>query len=234
LCFGVVAYSGTQQGCHVVSDHPTSPRLSLVTPCPTIRSSFTAAEAATIEAICLRYDPDGPDPIESLGYAGSGALIAFAHGSPNNAPRLLHSGGRRRWVPLFPKRVTAGSRGHFAAHRAYFDTTARLRSMGQQRLAESARLSALPDQGKAMVLLLAALARGPRLDEAIAYRTGLTLLEIESLLRAATAFGWVDHRRRLTDAGRGQLEYVRAQPRPYGAIVRREEKVYFPRALRAP
>jgi hypothetical protein len=233
LRFRVVAYSGTEEGCRVVSRHQASPRLSLVTPCPTIRSTFNVTEAATIEAICLRYDPDGPDPVESLGYAGTGALIVFAHGCPNNAPRLLHRGRPGRWTPIFPERVTAGSRATFAAHRTYNDTTERLQSMGQQRLAESVRLSALPDDGKAMVLLLAALARGPRLDEAVASRTGLTLVEVEHLLRTAVIFGWIDHRRRLTDAGHGQLEHVRTRPRSNAALLPEEDMSYFPRSLRA-
>jgi hypothetical protein len=62
LRFGVVAYSGTEEGCRVLSRHPTSPRLSLVAPCPTIRSTFDGNEAATIEAICQRYDPPWTRP----------------------------------------------------------------------------------------------------------------------------------------------------------------------------
>jgi hypothetical protein len=234
LRFGVVAYSGTEEGCRVLSRHPTSPRLSLVAPCPTIRSTFDGNEAATIEAICQRYDPHGPDPVESLGYAGTGALIVFAHGCPNNAPRLLHRGRRGHWTPLFPNRVTASSRANFSTHRTHTETIERLMSMGQKRLAESVRLSALPDQGKAMVLLLAALARGPRLDEAVARRTGLSLLEVESLVRTAVTFGWIDHRRRLTNAGHGQLEHVRVRPPPNAPLLPKEEKLYFPRSLRAP
>jgi len=105
--------------------------------------------------------------------------------------------------------------------------------MGQQRLAQSVRISALPDQGRAMVLFLAALTRGPRLDEVVARRTGLTLLEVESLARIAITLGWIDDRRRLTDAGHGQLEHVRARPRSDAALLPEDEMPYFPGSLRA-
>jgi hypothetical protein len=233
LSFGVVAYSGTDEGRQVISHHPTSPQLNIVTPCPSIGNTFNRADAAAVTAMCMRYDPDGPDPVESCGYAGTGALIAFAHGCPNNAPRLLHRGRPGGWIPLFPRRTTGESRLNFSMRRTYSETLQRLQSMGQQRLAQGIRLSALPDNGRAMVLLLAALARGPRLNEAVARRTGLTLLEVEKLLRTATTFGWIDSRRRLTDAGHGQLEHVRAQPSSNGALLPEDEKPYFPRSLRA-
>jgi hypothetical protein len=233
LSFGVVAYSGTEEGCQFLSRHPTSPRLNRVALCPTIRSTFNGSEAATIEAMCLRYDPDGPDTMESLGYAGAGALIVFAHGCPNNAPRLLHRGRPGHWIPLFPKRVTAGLRANFSRYRTHNAAIESLMSMGQQRLAQSVRISALPDQGRAMVLFLAALTRGPRLDEVVARRTGLTLLEVESLARIAITLGWIDDRRRLTDAGHGQLEHVRARPRSDAALLPEDEMPYFPGSLRA-
>ena len=85
-----------------------------------------------------------------------------------------------------------------------------------------------------MVLLLAALARGPRLGEALSRCTGLNLIEVEALLSTATAFGWVElQSRRLTDAGRGHLNYVKYEPQTYGALLPEKDIMYFPRSLRA-
>lgn len=120
LLFEVVAYSATDAGHSALKAHPSHPSVSLVIPCPTIESEFDSLAVDRIRSLCIRYDPIDHKPVEALGFGGAGALIAFAHGCPNNAPRILHKKSTRkstRWKPLFPARVTASTRALFGDRR---------------------------------------------------------------------------------------------------------------------
>jgi len=168
-----------------------------------------------------------------LGYGGVGALVAFAHGCPNNVPQILYCASET-WTPLFPKRVTAASRRHFDGRRSVEFDAARLQEMRQQRLAESPSLSRMTENGRAMLLVLGALRQGPRIDEAVARRTGLTTIEVRSLLRLAGHFGWIDRSRHVTDGGIGQLDHARMKPKAYGPLLPEPKEPYYPKSLRAP
>ena len=89
LSIEVLAFSGTDRGIRVVRNHPSHPSVHIVMPCPTIGSEFPAEAVPEIQKLCMDYDPIDKDAVESLGYLGSGALIAFEHGVPNNVPRML-------------------------------------------------------------------------------------------------------------------------------------------------
>lgn len=233
--FDVVAYSSLDSGRKLVEAHPLGPHVTIVDPCPTIETAFTAAEALQIRNVCIAYDPVDRDPKEALGFEGGGALIAFAHSCPNNSPRLLHQGRPGRWLALFPKRVTAESREYFTDTDVMFTISRRLRAIGQDAIADAPALTALTGKSLAMVLLLAALRKGPRHHEAVAHRTGLTLVEIEQLLQDAHSNNWVDSLGRLTDAGRAHLAHVAApEARIYGALSEDEQLPYLPKSLRAP
>jgi hypothetical protein len=234
--FEVVAYSGTEKGCNEVRHHAASPEVRIVTPCPTIETVFDPVRAKRIKDLCERHDPVSRDPIASLGYGGVGALLAFAHGCPNNAPRILYSKRGRRWKPLFPRRVTASGVRAFAVNppTGTESIAERLTAMGHERLARSPWLSRISAQGRSIIVLLAALGRGPRLDDALAARTGLTLPEVHALLALVVEFGWVDAKRRLTDAGQSQLVHAKGQTTPYGELLPESDVPYYPRSLRAP
>jgi hypothetical protein len=231
--FRVIAYSATNRGHDRVLDHAAQPDVDLVIPAPTIDTEFSAPERAAVRSICMKYDPDGSDPIASIGYDGTGALLVFGHGCPNNCPRILHR-SKRSWKALFPQRVTAGSREHFKENRDAKTVAARLIRLGQRQLASSAWISRMTANGRAMVLVLAALRRGPRLDEALASRTGLTIPEVQSLIRTAIQFGWVDGQRHLTDKGAGQLAHLRRKQILKSALPNSEKSLYYPTSLRAP
>ena len=231
LSFEVLAFAGTPDGRAYVEDHPSAPRVSLVTSCPTVDSAFRGERHPAIRDLCVRYDPVGRDPIEALGYHGSGALIAFAHGAPNNCPRMLHSRGAR-WAPLFPKRVTSANRSTFVNDDADA-IRARLFAMRQARLAEALKLAALGPRSRANILVLAALANGPRHSEALSGRTGLTLFEVGSAIAQARKNGWIDRRRRLTDSGQAEIAAARRGERP-ASLPSQAKTLYFPTALRVP
>lgn len=227
LEFEVVAYSATVQGAARVRSHPARPRLNFVQPCPTIDTVFTASRLQRIKDLCIFHDPVKKDPIESLGYGGMGALIAFAHGCPNNAPRILHRTRKGRWVPLFPGRVTA------ASHIAIGSVAERLRALDTRNV-HSPWAGRVAKESEPMLELLTALKVGPRLDEALAARTGMTCAEVRSRLRIAAANGWIGKDRRLNDVGRAQLIHANFQRKPYGELLPSPVTPYYPKSLRSP
>jgi len=183
--------------------------------------------------VCVRYDPLDHDPKEALGFGGSGALIAFGHGCPNNAPRILHRTGRR-WSPLFPGRVTARAVAVFGDRRDDDTLIKRLTRLREKRLKRGRWLTKTSVEGRLMVLLLAAVRRGPRFDEALARKTSLTIPEVHALVKKAAKWRWIDERRRLTDMGFGQLIYVRALRESAPALPPEPEAPYYPTSLRPP
>jgi hypothetical protein len=236
--FGVIAYAATDEGSKRVKGHSCSPSLEIVRPCPTIRTEFTFERAEAIRELCIRYDPIDHDPVQSLGFNGLGALIAFAHGIPNNAPRMLYKqrkvGSRRPWTPLFPARITADLRRSFADEPDNAEILARLARLNQYRLSVSPMLERANSETARVLLVLAALMRGPRFDEAVARKTGLTIPETSRLITHLRSCGWIDDDRIPTDAGHAQLRHARdwrdriVEP-PHESI-----ELYYPQHLRAP
>jgi hypothetical protein len=235
LRFSVVAYSGTDDGGDLVRRHGCQADVTLVLPAPTVEGAFERHVGVRVRSLCIKYDPVDHHPSASLGYGGTGALIAFAHGCPNNAPRLLHAIGRSGWRPMFPGRVTADSTSAFGSIRDAETIAARVARLGEKRLATGAWITETSEEGRLMVALLASLARGPRTDEVLARRTGLTLPEVALYLARGAGAGWIAQDRRLTDAGIGELRHARAYQAPKKFVLPAEPaEPYYPTSLRAP
>jgi len=234
LSFGVIAYSGTNAGVKRVKHHNSNPTIDLVKPCPTIDSEFDKETSKRIKSLCIYYDPVDHDSIESLGYMGSGALIAFSHGCPNNMPRILHKPRKNIWKPMFPKRKTSAVRHIFGEKDNPNELKKRLDRLHQKRLAQGHWISKASKEGQKMLILLAALSRGPRFTEAIARKTGLTIPEIEILLEKAKQWRWVSSNSYLTATGKGQLSHARKIIGPDVKNGDGNKEMYFPKLLRAP
>lgn len=246
LQFGVIAYAMTQEGQARIERHACKPLTSCVQPCPTIFSAFSSAKADACARLCERYDPVGSD-INTfqdrlfLGFGGVGALMAFAHGAPNNTPRIFHKTSKRAngWTPLFPSRVTAGLPATGFGRSLRPETiTARLEALGNIVLAKSPAARGAPVEVKKRYLVLAALSRSHRGDNSLAIKTGLSTVEIKEVCRDLEGLGWIGERRVLTDAGLGQLRHLRrtvAQQRQrVDTDVETEKLPYYPTSLRAP
>jgi len=233
LRFEVLAYSATSIGEKYVTNHACHPAVYYVQPCPTIDTSFTRDAAKQIKALCVKYDPVDHDPSEALGHGGIGALLVFAHGAPNNSPRMLHKKGTG-WIPLFPARVTASVRAGFKRDTSLEGIVAGLKRMKQTRLSKSLWLIAAHPNARLLLLAMAALTKGPRFDEALARKTRLTIPEIKKLIDHAHSLGWIDERRRVTDEGYRQLEYAKSWRPRKSAIVFDINEFYYPQQLRAP
>ena len=230
IAFEVVAYAVTTDGQQLVESHPTKPHVRAAIPCPTIETSVKSKLIDEIKELCRLYDPQRKAH-GALGYRNTGALIAFAHGMPNNCPRILWS-GTASWSALFPKRVTADMRETFGREVDAEAVNERLMAMRQRRLAEGVDWSRAPRGALERYLVLAALAHPPRTSEAVARKTGLTLLEVEKFLEEAVEFDWIDKAYRLTDSGHSQLSTAKASSTQ--VLISERSNLYYPSSLRAP
>ncbi|MGN6094456.1 MAG: phosphoribosyltransferase-like protein [Luteibacter jiangsuensis] len=242
ISFSVIAYAATERGRKLVEEHPALPSIELAVRCPTLEDSFSRSRFHLAMELCERYAPASRSSKSdhrgaarrALGFGGTGALIAFAHGAPNNVPTMFwrESG---TWIPLFKGRVTAGTRESFVSQLDVGGVQDRLQSMRQDRLSRSMLFFQLNGPAGALILTLAASGRNPGNAAAIAEVTGLTISEVSTSTDKAVSHGWLDGRGRLTDAGRRQLDSFRSKRIPAEESVQKSpETAYYPSALREP
>lgn len=229
LSFEVLAYAATPQGRSLVERHHCRPAVHVVMGCPTIGTAFSDP---SVRELCAKYSPVPPSVMPSTGYGHAGALIAFAHGVPNNAPPILYKQSPS-WAPLFPARVTSTAREHFPASSDPQAVRAHLLAMRHARLAKAGRIEAAKPHVQNLLLVLAALSRSPRESEVISRKTGLTVVEVGAALKSALKHGWIDGQYRLTDSGHAELAQARKRPIPE-SLVAEAPPFYYPKSLRAP
>ncbi|MBY3125548.1 phosphoribosyltransferase-like protein [Rhizobium laguerreae] len=233
MSFEVIAYSATPQGQSYVEAHRTKPDVSLVAPCPTISNSFSREKKYALQNLCAQYSPAARH-LPSTGYGWVGALIAFAHGAPNNVP-LIFFKKSPTWIPLFPERVTSDVRDLFTDETETSEQLReRLRAMRQSRLSQSGILDSVDPQVRNLVVVLAALSRPPRTRQSVALQSSLTLSEVDAVLAKAIGFGWIDGRNRLTDRGQAELRRMRVDQFDLSGLPHETEDDYCPHQLRAP
>lgn len=232
LSFEVLCFSATNDGLSKVRAHPSKPMVFQVEACPTL-STYAPFEGPDLLELCRRYGPtDSETSIPRLGYGETGALIAFAHGVPNNAPRLIFAKGKR-WQPLFEARVTAQAAldRHEKRDAKIIE---RFKILGESELARLDKLPAADIEIYRTALVLAALKKSPRTVEIVSARTGLRLSDCVNALHRVRAAGWIDSTNRLTEQAYVELEYLRARYEPPALVPRTAKSLYCPMQLRAP
>lgn len=229
----VISFAATTLGRKTLEMHPALPQLHVVAGCPTIDTVFNDEMRPRVRGLCIRLDPVNHDVVESLGFRGAGVLLAFAHGIPNNAPRILHKWSKN-WAPLFPGRVTAQVREKFETERDAGAIASRLEDLGHRRLAAGSWIPGASAEQREIFLVLAALGRSPRFDEVLSRKTGLTVLEVRRSIIKARSHDFIDGERRLTSRGQAELALARrALPRSEELPIV-EKPFYYPKRLRAP
>lgn len=231
LSFGIVGYAATPTGRNRVRSHRLSPDVWIVAECPTIDTAFDEEQANEIKHICMLYGSSS-GKIGALGFQNTGALIAFAHGAPNNVPRILYK-YTSSWTPLFARRKTSSTRTNFDEQLDPEEVQQLLEKMRHRRLSDGQDWSRARSGTLETYLVLAALSHRPRNAEVVARRTGLTLLEVEPVLLKAKEYGWVDHLYRLTDQGQAYLRAAKSKRRAAPANENCVKK-YYPSTLRVP
>lgn len=237
MSFEVVAYSATEAGLQKVKTHPTRPIVHIIEGCPTIQQAFLRLPEARsrMEKLCTRYGSFNPN-MDPLGYGGTGALITFAHGIPNNAPVIFHKRSNLKtkpWIPLYPERVTSGRRtGSITIAKRREAIQLGLQRVARQKVLLSPRLSSAPPFLRDAVHVLLSLDRAPSSATVISARTGLPVNRVRDALARSHTYRWVDDDNRIADKGYRELARL-------GAPIQREISfqsaiLYIPRSLRAP
>lgn len=228
--FAVIAYSGSKAGIDFVSRHHLQPSVRVIHGCPTIKSEFRGAERADIERLCGKY-PKGHR--RRLGWGETGALIAFAHGIPNNAPALFHSSARR-WKPLFRKRSSVSLNDAFVDISAMENTMARAVKLLTSKTTRDFLLDDDSARWVKSMIILAACQDGFRLDHDLSIRTFLPQREVAELCDKLIQVGWLDAGRKLTDVGRSELETLRKRRKRNPVFPIGNQFFYYPTQLRVP
>ena len=233
LSFEVIAYSAAPEGKSHVEGHPAQPTVHLVTSCPTLQTVGRPQNRLAMMDLCKKYSPVGVSVFDPLGFGRGGALIAFAHGVPNNTPAILHKKSAR-WTPLFRARVTSSARGNFPSEDDQEDIRGRLVELGHTRLAAAKWLLQAKPHARKLLLAMAALNRSPRSAEAISGRTGLTIMQVDEALARALTYGWIDGKNVLTNSGHAELDRARKRQISSTKLAVEENTYYCPTSLRAP
>jgi hypothetical protein len=233
--FDVFAYAATNEGSRAIQRHRCRARLETVVQCPTVWSEFTGTLRDEIVELCERYGERLKK--EPLGYGRIAALLAFAHGCPNNAPAVFHRRStlmRRPWEPLFPGRVTALVSRH-TVERATDSITMAMESLGESGLLKAEGFVNATTEQKQVLLLLAATRHGHRSLRRLPLVTDLRLWELANAISKAEAAGLLDTNRRLTPPGLALLRQLRQQSACDKSPIRTGAKgEYYPQSLRAP
>jgi hypothetical protein len=228
--FVVIAHSGTSDGVAAVQSHKLRPEVSLRMGCPTISNTFRGAQRSRIEALCNAYPVHHPEP---LGYGDIGALIAFAHGCPNNVPPILHSGALG-WIPLFKGRSTSDSSAAFLPEGD--DLILDQRTQRLLKIRDTRKVLASSDNRRwiSAMMLLAAVETGCRTAAEISARTHLNLAEVRELVTLARSALWLTHAGRLTHLGHNELVRLRRRRKQAPVLSTGSNNFYYPTQLRAP
>jgi hypothetical protein len=236
LKFHVLAYSGTPEGIAAIRTHPSMPEVHWIAPCPTIDTEYSPAEANVLRKIFIDHDPIDSDPVESLGYGGQGVMLVFAHGCPNNAPRVLYKKGRgrRKWKPLLRER--GNTLEYLANNDDLKRRLTRFDKLAPAAIASRLRAAALSSEGIDRLLVLTALKAGHRFNENISHATGLDLADVEKAVKVLHQLGWISSRNRLTSEGHRNLTLagpikLQSKKKTSGFF---DERVYYPKSLRPP
>lgn len=231
--FAVAAFSGTLTGVNKVKRHRARPEVRLHRGCPVI-SGIAVENRERIQELCERYAPRSmPEDRTALGYDDGGTLMVFDHGIPNNAPLLLHT-AKPGWVPLFPRRSSASFsklRGP-ALRRTEIDRA--LINLREARLSRAPRFNGLAEEDQELMLVLTALKRKQRWPLAVSARTGLPMVQVETLIERARRDGYLDMKCRPTDAAYRAMDYLKTADIPRPPLPKAPEGLYCPESLRSP
>ncbi len=238
--FSVIAYTATDFGLKKILSHKLNPTVHYVCACPTVHHQFQDSiihkKQAKIVELCEKYGKKTgvSKKVGPLGYGNTGSLIAYAHGMPNNSPRIFHKKSKR-WEPIFPARVANHVIHEMNPGHKKIPSEALLIRLGHQKLSASKWLFSADEKSKKLIILMASLHRGRRCAGSISARTQLDIDEVCELLDIAKNYNWVSDKNRLTDDGRQLLSQIESQQANQQEDYTFDEKelIYFPSTLRA-
>ncbi|MAP94322.1 MAG: hypothetical protein CMK07_05165 [Ponticaulis sp.] len=228
--FSVVAYCYTVAGRAKVESHPWCDDILVRHAVPTLNNCFRGAERASMISLCKRYDPAKHSRLP-LGFLDTGALIAFSHGVPNNAPSILHWQSDD-WNALFPRRSASGS---------VVDQFRTPEDEVRRRCVDMLKVETLRSElrlfhgsrGRQVALVLAALRSGRRSESDVSALTRMPVEVTREILSLLIDVGWATEKCSLTELGRRELRRVSRFQYVHGRIEFPVDEYYFPNQLRA-
>lgn len=230
ISFHIVCYSATELGLETLKRHSLRPEVSLHVACPVIDEAFEGANLGAIKLLCKKYPKRSRSP---FGFRSTGALIAFSHGIPNNAPYILHSSAKG-WKPLFEGRSTVNADIDAIADSADMlvqNSEKVLKIRGARKLLEESE----SELWLHTMLVLSAVKKGLRTASKLSACTQLPLSQVEKILNLAFEAKWLTQKNSLTTLGRRELKWQRIWRKfPDDALVFGDGNLYFPTQLRAP
>ena len=230
--FEVVSFSAIAAGVKNLKNHPSNPRVNFVEACPTVFDYYNYGDKTLID-LCMNHGPqDYESTVPRLGFSDVGALIAFSHGMPNNAPRLLFKKGRK-WTPLFAARVI-GTGSTIGIDEQHTKAQAKLRRMGEKRLADLANKNGINSDQVLFFLVLSALKKKPRTIEIVSARTSLSIAECSNVFARCKEAGWIDASNTLTLKAHNELDYLRRPIAKKKEFPISSKPYYVPSQLRVP
>jgi hypothetical protein len=218
-------------GVEQVTSSKLKPKVLLVTACPTLSDAFSGSDLSAVTALCRKYPRKARYP---LGFGWTGALIAFAHGIPNNAPALLYvkQAKKNLWEPLFRGRSTVGVPYDFPSLSQ--DVVAeRASRLLQLRVAKGHLDNPRTRTWIVTLLILDALAAGARDAPQVSARTRLPLDQVETTLSYLLVVGWITARNTLTPLGQREWARLRQRRQARPVLPKPDAPFYFPTQLRA-
>lgn len=226
--FYVLAYAGTEEGIALVRRNRLRPKVLTVAGCPTLQQAFRGDARDAVLRLCYAYPPNHRYP---LGFGASSALIAFAHGIPDNAPAILHS-DFEGWKPLFPNRSALASSADFPPSNR--DELV-ARSAKMLRVLDAQRYLA-DSRGRRWIqtmLVLAALNVGARTRELVSAQTRISLGAVDETLEFTRIARWSGENLELTSLGRAELQRLRRRRARIPVLPTERKPFYYPTQLRA-
>ena len=226
--FYVVAYSGTKRGIRRVEENGLQPKVCVERGCPTIYNAFREPMRTKVTNLCGTYPPKSN---HTYGYQKTGALIAFEHGIPNNAPAMLHR-KHKGWQPLFPQRSTISARNQFPR-----TNSQEIEDRANKLLAINKTENYLTDsRGKQWVmtmLVLAAIEAGKHTYAEISSYSRVDQNKVKEIIKCTETAKWTTKRNRLSRLGRSELKRLRKRRARNPVIVNSDKSYYYPTQLRA-
>ena len=229
LKFTVVAYSALTEGLYILENQKLKPQVRLAVGCPTLFGGFGRSASVKMVDLCRRYPPRRNNP---FGFRGGGALIAFAHGCPNNATAMLWSRADG-WRPLFHGRSTAATVEAFPVSETQALDERAQRLLGV-RSAQEALSAPTTKLWVSTMMVLAACEDGARDAKAVSGRSSLGVAETESILRFAQVARWLTDKLTMTPLGRKELARLRRRGRRRPVLPSKDSPFYYPSQLRVP
>lgn len=226
--FYVVAYSGTEEGLRHVRSSRLRPKVLTVTGCPTIDTAFRKPTRDAVRQLCRTYPPNHNRP---LGYGWAGALIAFEHGVPNNAPPILHSGWGK-WEPLFQRRSTIAAKGEFPSTNRE-ELAARAEQLLRIRDAETYLSDSRGRRWIKTMLVLAAIEAGARSRAQISAHSRLKLEAVREIVDFTEIARWTTRKLTLSALGRSELRRLKRRRARSPVLPKPNKPFYYPTQLRA-